>query len=452
MRHRWEIAIVLAMTLLAAACSSAADDTTTSSTQATGGGTNATTTSSGQPDDGTKQFDGVELTLLIHPTLFAASGGEDGIIREFEEATGATVTVVKAGLPELYDKMNIEFAAGSGAFDVFVYDNGVSEPTFWENMLPLNDLIANLPPEYDADDTVASLWEASEAPDGSQYGVPYRVGGYVIYYRSDLLDDLGYTEFPTTWPEFIELGRLLKTDNRSGAVQMGTNPEVAVEFISYLYAHNGRMLNDDWTQCALTEPEGVEAAETFLTIFTELELPEAIAYGRDDYIAAFQTGRAAMGMYFSPYWGRMTNPEESQIGQDVADAALMPSANGAPLGSARLALWQLGIDKNSENQEASMALIAALTNPENQLRMAVEFSNGPVRASVYESASFRDVFQPASLVLEALRVAVADPAHPATSAIRDHISTELQEAIAGQQTAAEAMDASCDRINRELSR
>ena len=40
--------------------------------------------------------------------------------------------------------------------------------------------------------------------------------------------------------------------------------------------------------------------------------PDMLAWDRDKYRNAMMQGRAAMGLYFSPYWGLLTNPKKSK--------------------------------------------------------------------------------------------------------------------------------------------
>lgn len=55
----------------------------------------------------TDDFTGKTVTLLIHPTLYKAAGGDEGIKKEFEAETGATVQVVLAPSPEHIEKSEL---------------------------------------------------------------------------------------------------------------------------------------------------------------------------------------------------------------------------------------------------------------------------------------------------------------------------------------------------------
>ncbi|MBN1777512.1 MAG: extracellular solute-binding protein, partial [Clostridiales bacterium] len=73
--------------------------------------------------------------------------------------------------------------------------------------LPLEDLI----PQDAWDDLYPNVLEMV-SQGGHMYAYPQMVEpAVVMYYRSDLLTDAGYTEPPKTWAEFIEVAKALTT-------------------------------------------------------------------------------------------------------------------------------------------------------------------------------------------------------------------------------------------------
>jgi multiple sugar transport system substrate-binding protein len=392
-----------------------------------------------------------EIVMITSGTVFEATGGEQGLVKEFEEATGIHVRVVVAELPGLYEKMNASFTSSSARYDVVAFEDAGSNEQLWKNLAPLNDYIDDAGDDYDLDDFISTGLEVSKAPDGSQYGIPLRLSSYIMYYRSDLLSGAGLDQFPTTWDELLDVAADMKTEERAGMMQRGASPDSGVDFLSVLASHNGRLLNEDNTACTLTSDEGVDAAEDFVTIFRDLSPRGAVAAGRDDYTVAYQQGRSAMSIFSSSYFAEITDPEKSDFGVDVTGYSPVPAANGAEVGASRIAAWSLGITEKSENKDAAWQLIEMMTNPENQLEIAMEHGNGPSRSSVYESAEYQEAFPPAETVLTALEVAVRDPALPETSAMRTILAAHLSEAIVGDKTPEQAMTEACGEIDDLLT-
>ena len=126
-----------------------------------------------------------------------------------------------------------------------------------------------------------------------------------------------------------------------------------------------------------------------------------LAWGRDEYRKAMMQGRAAMGVYFSPYWGLMNNPKKSKVAGKLG-WFLVPTLDGKNVGRSLNGGWYVVMDKKSKNKKAAFELMLAMTNKKNQLRGALNWSNGPVRASVYENSKFQQKLPVAKAWLTAL--------------------------------------------------
>lgn len=398
------------------------------------------------------------ITLLIHPTLYAATGGDapEGVVSRFREATGIDVEVVTAPSADLQERATVEYVAGSGRFDVVTWNTAWLSDENMQFFEPLEDYVAQAGEDYNFEDIIPSLLEITKFND-HLYSIPFRMGGAMLYYRTDLMEEAGL-EPPKTWEDYLNAAEALTQDTDGdgevdvyGAIQRGRSGfEIEQDFIRFLFAHGGRALSDDMTACRLNEPEGVNAVNTFVTIYQEgWAPPDMLAVGRDDYIAAMQQGSAAMSVMFSPYWGRLIDPEESPQAENMG-WALVPTSPGVPEGRSMMGGWYLAMDKNSDNKAAAWALIQALTNAENQLTMALEFANGPVRSSVYENQQYLEEFPLAKDWLTAIANGLFEPPHARWAEIVDIMSEEVTSALQGDKTPQEAMDAACQRVDRLL--
>lgn len=398
------------------------------------------------------------ITLLIHPTLYAATGGDapEGVVTQFREETGVDVQVVTAPSADLQERALVEYVAGSGRFDVVTWNTAWLSEENIQFFEPLDDYVAQAGEDYDFEDIIPSLLDITIHED-QLYSIPFRMGGAMLYYRTDLMEAAGL-EAPGAWEEYLSAAEALTQDTDGdgeidvyGAIQRGRSGfEVEQDFIRFLFAHGGRALSDDMSTCRLNEPEGVNATETFVTIYEEgWAPPDMLAIGRDDYIAAMQQGSAAMSVMFSPYWGRLIDEEDSPQAENMG-WALVPTSPEVPEGRSMIGGWYLAMDKNSENKTAAWALIQALTNAENQLTMALEFANGPVRSSVYTNEAYLEEFPLAEDWLTALANGLFEPPHERWAEIVDIMSEEVTSALQGGKTPQEAMDAACQRMDRLL--
>jgi ABC-type glycerol-3-phosphate transport system substrate-binding protein len=152
-----------------------------------------------------------------------------------------------------------------------------------------------------------------------------------------------------------------------------------------------------------------------------------------------------MGLYFSPYWGLMTNPEKSKVA-DKLGWFLVPNMNGKNPGATLNGGWFAVMDKNSENKKDAFELMMAMTNKKNQLRGGLEWSNGPVRSSVYNDPGFNKKFPVAKAWLSAITLGLSDAQHPRIAQISDITSKEIINYLQKKKSAKQAMGDACNQI------
>ncbi len=388
-----------------------------------------------------------EVTLLIHPTLFKAMGGPKGVVADLEKEKGIKVTVVTSPYGKIKDKAVLSFASGGGQFDVVTWIGPWINSETIGFLEPLDNYLSKIPADYDYEDIIASL-RGETRVEGTTYAIPYRCGMGIVYYRKDLFEKKGIT-IPKRWDEFLAAAEKLNEPGKIyGVVQRG-KPGVHVEqdFLRYLHSSGLGVLSKEGKKCNLSDPKAIKTLEVFGTPFQKgWAPPDMLAYGRDEYRTAMMQGRAAMGVYFSPYWGLMTNPEKSQVASELG-WFLVPSIDGQNIGRSLNGGWYALMDKNSKNKEAAWQLMMAMTNKQNQLRGALNWANGPVRASVYNNAEFKRKFPVAEAWLTALSRGFGPVKHPRAAEISDITSKEVTNFLQKKKTAKQALEDACRQIN-----
>lgn len=441
------VSLFVVIALVATACGDggAGVDTTTrdGATETTSSPDQATTTV-GEPEGD------AELTLLMHPTLYAATGGDEGLVQEYEEATGVEVEVVTAGVNEYIAAAMVEFAADSGRYDVINMENSHITELVVPGLLDLSPYVESAPAEWEYDAFPDSLKDPVTLDDGTIIGIPYRFAGQGFYYRTDLFEEAGVS-VPATYQEWLETAQTIKDEiGVTPIVQRGVGEEIVHDWLNFLYGHGGQVLSDDFSACAVNSPEGVAASEFFRELVDRELVPvDMLNIGRDDYIARMQQGDVASGIYFAPYWGRLVDPAESTVPEQIG-YALPPTAEGVEPGKARAGGWYLSVAADSEYPDAAWALVEYITSPENDLRAAIEWANAPVRGTTYADESFVEAFPVADVWSQALAAAEVDPAVPGMPEIVDILSEHLASVVRGEVSAQAGMDAACESIQSVL--
>ncbi|MCL2108958.1 MAG: extracellular solute-binding protein, partial [Oscillospiraceae bacterium] len=102
--------------------------------------------------------------------------------------------------------------------------------------------------------------------DGATYALPETQTFPMLFYRKDILAELGLA-VPTTWDE-VKVAMSILAQNQMEFAMM-PNEQI---FATLLYQNNGRYYNDDATKSALDEVEGVNAFRIFTEFYTDYKL------------------------------------------------------------------------------------------------------------------------------------------------------------------------------------
>jgi multiple sugar transport system substrate-binding protein len=149
--------------------------------------------------------------------------------------------------------------------------------------------------------------------DNKIYAIPLSVDLLALYYNKDILNSLGISQPPTTWPELVsDVQKITKVAqpgvfSRAG-VAMGTSNNVAraVDILSLLMLQNGtKFYTDDLNSATFSQQQTLpDSSESFnpgataLAFYTQFADPAKISYTwnskSDNSIDAFTQGKVAM--------------------------------------------------------------------------------------------------------------------------------------------------------------
>jgi multiple sugar transport system substrate-binding protein len=405
--------------------------------------------SAGRQDSspGGRIYAGKTITLLIHPSLYNAAGGDTGIKQEFEERTGARVDVVIAPIPEHSEKAMLDFLSKKGAYDVIAMQSGDMTKEFCNYFLPLDGYIKNSP-EWDSNDVISSLMDLARV-DGKQLGVPYRWTQAVMYYRKDLLNEAKIT-VPKTVDEILPAARALTRDLNNdgkadvyGFIAQGKAPEeLSHSWLTVFYGYGGIIIGKDGRSGFNTEA-GIKAATLWLNMYKEgIFPPDFFAWGRDDTVNAMAQGKGAMGNFVASYYGNFFSGSVSreQIGFSICPG------NGINRGGG----WNLVINKDSKNPDIAWELVKEMTNKENQIREAVLWANGPIRNSTFEAEEFLKIWPQTEEMKIAAQVQIVDPPIKETPQIHEAVTEEITAIMMERKSPSQGMADLALKVDRLL--
>ena len=378
-----------------------------------------------------------------------------GLTDDFTSKTGHTVEWVTLEENVLRQRVTTDISTKGGAFDIMTI--GMYETPIWAKngwLVALDDLSAG----YDADDILPAM-RGGLSHDGTLYAAPFYGESSMIMYRTDLMANAGLSmpDAPT-WDFVADAARKM-TDKANeiygiclrGKAGWGEN----MAFITATSnAFGARWFDENWT------PQfDSDAWSTTLNFYLELlgdaGPPGASTNGFNENLSLFQQGKCGMWIDATVAASFVTNPNDSTVADKVG-FALAPDT-GLGKRSNWLWAWALAIPAGTQKEAAAKQFIEWATSKEYIELVASKegWANVPpgARTSLYENPNYKDI-PFARMTLES--ILSADPLNPTVDPVpyvgvqfvaipefagfATEVGQEFSAALAGQQTAAEALE------------
>ena len=218
--------------------------------------------------------------------------------------------------------------------------------------------------------------------DGSYYAVPWYTETRALYYRQDLLEEVGYPEGPNNWDELYDAAVSL---SERGDNMYGFDINFQEPTFGFMFAkQNGSEIITEDGESVINEPEFVEAIE-YLDSFTEAGASPTQDLGLE--LSQSFGGDGIVPMFISGPWS-ITNitQETTDIEGDWAIRTLPegPVSNVSNTGGANLAVWS-----SSENVEEAVDLIEHMVSTDSLLTYYENTSSLPALIEAWEEEPFQ---------------------------------------------------------------
>ncbi|WP_417259785.1 ABC transporter substrate-binding protein [Celeribacter sp.] len=377
-----------------------------------------------------------------------------GLTDDFTAKTGHEVEWVTLEENVLRQRVTTDISTKGGQFDVMTI--GMYETPIWGKnnwLVPLDDLSA----EYDVDDILPAM-RGGLSVDGTLYAAPFYGESSMIMYRTDLMEKAGL-EMPDapTW-DFVAQAARAMTDKENemygiclrGKAGWGEN----MAFLTATgNAFGARWFDEDW-KAQFDSEAWANTLNFYIDLMTDAGPPGAANNGFNENLALFQQGKCGMWIDATVAASFVTNPEDSSVADKVG-FALAPDTGLGKRGN-WLWAWALAIPAGTQKEDAAKQFVEWATSKEYiELVAANEgWANVPpgARTSLYENENYKDI-PFAKMTLES--ILSADPTNPTVdpvpyvgvqfaaipefAGIATLVGQEFSAALAGQQTAEEAL-------------
>ncbi|RFC63351.1 sugar ABC transporter substrate-binding protein [Fulvimarina endophytica] len=369
----------------------------------------------------------------------------------------------------LRQRVTTDIATKGGQFDVMTI--GTYEVPIWAKQEWLQPL-DNLPETYNTDDLIPAIRNALSVDD-KLYALPFYAESVLTLYRKDLFEKAGL-EMPEqpTW-DFIAEAAEKTADKENGVYGIclrgkpGWGENMA--FLGNMAREFGANYFDASWQPQFESEGWKKAVNLYVELMTKYGPPGAASNGFNENLSLFGQGKCAMWIDASVAASFVTNPEQSQVADQVG-------FGGAPCGTEDCPndgynwqwAWSLGLPAGSQKAEAAQEFVAWATS-QDYINLVAEregWASVPpgTRTSLYENKEYTDAAPFAAATLNAIQNAKAEPtddkpyfglqfaAIPEFQGIGTAVGQQMAAALSGSVTADQALSQAQAIATREMTR
>lgn len=311
-------------------------------------------------------------------TVWTMTDGLDDFVTEYEDESGVSVEVQAIPWDNAHDKLLTAVASGDGPDVLQIGTTWVAEFAEAGTFLDITDQIGDYE-NLAADNFYESAVETTKYEDQT-IGVPWYVDTRALFYRTDLLEEVGYPEGPQTWDDMLDASRQLadRGDDQYAIDLPATDPQ----FPFVLAWEHGWNYDMEKGAASFDDPGFKEAIELHNTFYSE-GLSQT-GEGKE-FFQAFEDG--SKPMFISGPWDIKTISERAPEIEGQWDVKLMPEAenNNSMMGGAHWTVFN-----NSENVDQALDFINWMAAPETQVKWYEEFSELPANLEAWEDPALTD--------------------------------------------------------------
>lgn len=367
------------------------------------------------------------------------------LIDDFKKESGYDIRLVRQ--PTYSDQrkqgLAISLEAKQPNPDVFLMD------VIWIKQFIESDWLEPLDPyiqshSFSTEPFFEKILNSVDKANDTLYALPVFLDIGLLYYRTDLLEENGFSGPPKTWNELREYAEQIqksqrqKTANFHGYVWQGAQYEGLVcNFLEFTASNGGGILRND--RIDLTQPENAEALQFMhdlihkyrispLNIYTEMK--------EEEVRRAFQRGNALFERNWLYAWN-LHQSEGSQVKGKVGMAPL-PHFEDGELASA-LGGWHIGISPYSDVKDQAWELVQFILSYESQKKLVLHLGWYPGRKDIYQDEEVAAKLHDVELLQKIFEHAVPRPNLAYYTEVSEIIQRYANNCLADKVSAEKAL-------------
>jgi multiple sugar transport system substrate-binding protein len=322
----------------------------------------------------------------IELTFWAWAGGvEDAVALYKDVEPNVTINVENVGFgTDVYTKIENVIDAGSGGPDLSQMDY-YAIPSF-----ALSGALADLSTlgAADAEDLfLPGAWQNVVAGDGI-FGIPQDIGPQVMFYRSDILDQLGL-DVPTTWDEYAQFAEAVHASDPTRYATF-LDPGLAEQGYSGIWQAGGQpwSIQSDTELSLDFSDAGTTKFADYWTDLLSRDLVTVATQGSDEWFRALADGKLVSWMVGSWGYGPLAGviPENEGLWR----AALQPVWEAGDKAASQFGGGGTVVLSSSAHQQAAADFAIWLNSDPKAVAALQAAGLTPTAASVWNDPAFLD--------------------------------------------------------------
>ena len=272
--------------------------------------------------------------------------------------------------------------------------------------------------------------------NGTTVGVPWYVDTRVVFYRTDLAEQAGYSTFPTNYEDFKAMAKAMqdKAGAEWGIQLLAGGSDSFQSTLPFGWSGGAELMGSDGAAWTLDTPEWTKALSYYQSFFTEGIADPAPNTQAGTAEATFVDGSAPM-MISGPYEiGNLEKAGGAEFSDKYA-VATMPKDKSATsfVGGSNLAVF-----KESENRDAAWKLVQWLSQPDIQVKWYRATGDLPAVETAWEDPSLADD-KKLSVFGEQMKDTNSPPSVPTWTQVSAAADTQLEEIVKAGKDPAQAL-------------
>ena len=286
--------------------------------------------------------------------------------------------------------------------------------------------------------------------DGKYYGIPDQSTCVAMFYNRQMFRDAGLLSesvegqeqkpvLPTTWEEFIEVGKKLTDPSKDQYAFAMTN--TLWWNLPFFNSYGARIISEDGKKCVIDSDSAVQALEMMASMVNEHKI-EAGAWrpGAISPEQGFVNGKYAM-VFMGPW-----NLAKFANAKMDFGVGLIPGGTAGT--STNVGGTDVVIFKETRYAKECYNFLTYFTSAENQKIWCSELNQLPINLGAYDLVSFDD--PNLKVFMEQMKHAGSNPIVKDYSLLEDLVNPEVEAVLSGQKTAREALASAQKKVQERL--